>query len=115
MLFFGASNRSAADLKACLEHSSDPVAQRAAIDDGFKLGFDHLPKSAGVMPASKSFFELQLMNVLVAVQGKEPLICPGNEAREAVALIERCYARRQHLRQPWLPKMEQSKLEALGS
>jgi hypothetical protein len=93
----------------------ESVAQRAAIVDNLKLGFDHLPKSVVAAPVSRSFFQLQLLNVLIAAQGKAPLICPGCEAREVVALIERCYSRRQLLRQPWLSGMEQSKLEALAS
>jgi predicted dehydrogenase len=93
----------------------ESVAQHAAIENAFKPGFDHLPKPTNVARAFSSFIELQLLNVLSAIQVNEALICPGSEARDAVVLIERCYAQRQHLRPAWLSKIEQSRLEVLAS
>jgi predicted dehydrogenase len=92
-------------------------AQRVTIEDSFQRGFDHLPRAIGTLvPRSlPSVFELQLLNMLAAMRGTEPLICLGHEAREAVALIELCYTQRQGLRQRWLAEKEQSKFASLAS
>jgi len=89
----------------------DPMAQRVVIEDGVQVGFDHLPKSAAVASTLRRCFELQLRNVLAAVQSREPLMCPGSEARKVIALIQRCYGERKVLRQPWLSEREQSRLD----
>jgi predicted dehydrogenase len=90
----------------------DSVAQRVMIEDGSKVGFDRLPKSGRVEVTFRRCFELQLLNVLEAMQGQASLVCPGSDARQTVALIERCYVGRQVLRQPWLSGKEQLKLNA---
>jgi predicted dehydrogenase len=90
------------------------TSQRVVIEDDVRLGFDHLPKANPVTSDLVSCFELQLRNVLAAIAHEEKLVCPGSEARNVIALIEKCYRERRALRQPWLPKTEQSKFETLG-
>ena len=89
------------------------TSQRVAIEKDTRLGFDHLPKASPASTHLFGCFELQLRNVLAAIAHEEKLVCPGPEARNTVALIERCYRERKPLRQPWLPETEQSKFEAL--
>jgi predicted dehydrogenase len=91
--------------------SGNHLAYHVVIEDDLGVGFDRLPKSVRSGCTMMRCFERQLSNVLAAIQGKQRLVCPGTEGRKAVGLIERCYRERQVLRQAWLPKNEQAKLE----
>jgi len=91
----------------------ETVTYATTIESSLEIGFDRLPKSAPVSSSMVSCFEMQLSNMLRAIQGREPAMCAGPEARQTVALIERCYRERHFLPQPWLPEKEQSKLDSL--
>jgi hypothetical protein len=93
----------------------DSVVQRVKLEDGdVKAAFNRLPKSTGVASTLGQCFELQLSNVLAAIRGSEPLVCPGDDGKSAVALVERCYSERSALDQPWLPAKEQLKFDTLA-
>lgn len=47
-------------------------------------------------------FMLQLRNVIAAIAGEAPLAAPGDEALFSARLLERCYAHRTLVDQPWL-------------
>jgi predicted dehydrogenase len=87
----------------------DHIAQRAA----FEVGFDRLPQTTAIASTVLECFELQLLNVIAAIQEREELTCPGSDSIMAVALIERCYNKRQVLRQPWLSEKEETRFKIL--
>jgi predicted dehydrogenase len=49
----------------------------------------------------RTVFDRQLADFLAAARGEGPPLVGGAEARQAVALVEACYARREPLRWPW--------------
>lgn len=51
-------------------------------------------------------FVRQLLNVIAAVRGLEPLQVPAAEALASLRLIDRCYANRQLIPMPWLTSAE---------
>jgi predicted dehydrogenase len=53
-------------------------------------------------------FLTQLRNVLGAMAGREPLVCPGADAARNLAWLERARAQRTPLAQPWLSPAEQA-------
>lgn len=61
------------------------------------------------VPGFLEYFALQIQNVVAAVRGTAPLKVPAEEARKAVALIERCYRHRRPLAMPWLDDTEQER------
>jgi predicted dehydrogenase len=92
----------------------DHFAQKSTIEQMRGVGFDRLPNPEPITFALSDAFERQLSNVLAAIQGREPLVCPGEAGKRAIALVERCYAGRRLLAQPWLPPQERVKLESLA-
>jgi predicted dehydrogenase len=89
----------------------DDYVQRVELDGTNVTGFDGLP-AEGVKAADfVQCFDSQIRNVLAATADKEPLFCTGREARDSIALIERCYRSKQLLPQPWLPPNEQMALK----
>ena len=93
----------------------DSVSQRTTIQRVVQSGIDQLPKFDSVTSSRTDCFELQIRNVLAALRGEEPLLCPGSQGRNVLALVERCYRDRKPLRQPWLSPTEQSKLFFLAA
>lgn len=70
-------------------------------------------KIAGA-PSFMECFVDQLRNVIAAIQGGEPLVVPGREARKTVALIEACYRQRALLAMPWMDAAERRRAEQLA-
>ena len=60
-------------------------------------------------------FIAQLQNVLAAIDGREALFIPGNEGARALSLIERCYANRAWLPQPWFTEEEAARARVLAA
>lgn len=65
--------------------------------------------SAPVGPLANSYhqsFVSQILNVVAAVRGLEPLQVPVEEALPSQRLIDRCYSNRQQIPMPWLSPAE---------
>lgn len=60
-------------------------------------------------------FIQQLLNVVLAVQGKEELLVPVVEVVKSIALIEQCYKERELMAMSWLTEREQTKAKALNT
>ncbi|HWA87441.1 MAG TPA: hypothetical protein VG710_14530, partial [Opitutus sp.] len=60
-------------------------------------------------------FTLQLRNVVAAVAGSEPLGVPGAEGLAALRLVERCYATRALVDQPWLTPAEAGRAHEISA
>jgi predicted dehydrogenase len=58
---------------------------------------------------------LQLCNILAAIAGQEPLFVPGEEGQHALRLIERCYAHRVLVEQPWLGADEAARAQEFST
>lgn len=71
----------------------------------------------GQRPAAnfeQSFID-QILNVLAATRGEEPLAVPGAEALPSLRLIERCYAGRSIMRMGWLDAREAERAASLNA
>ncbi|HYP18161.1 MAG TPA: Gfo/Idh/MocA family oxidoreductase [Opitutus sp.] len=60
-------------------------------------------------------FIRQLMNVVAAIAGDEPLLVPGEEGQHSLRLIEHCYAHRTLVEQPWLTPEESSRAQEFSA
>jgi hypothetical protein len=60
-------------------------------------------------------FAEQIRNVCLAIRGKESLLVPASEALPSMAFIERCYANRRLMDQPWLSPAEWNKAQVLAN
>lgn len=65
-------------------------------------------------PSFMECFISQMRNVIGAIQGREPLMVSGREARKTVALIESCYQQKTLLAMPWLDAAERQRAEVLA-
>ncbi len=72
-------------------------------------------KLGAAVPGFMECFESQLRNVIAAIHGKEPLRVSGQDARNSVALIEKCYLNRKLLDMRWLDKMELQRVKELAN
>jgi hypothetical protein len=61
----------------------------------------------------ESFID-QLLNLVDALTGKAEVLVPGEEGMRSLALIERCYQRRQWMAMPWLSRQEKDSASALN-
>ena len=73
-----------------------------------------LPTAPQPLEVNGQCFTLQLRNVVAAVAGTEPLYVPGSEGLASLRLIERCYATRSLVAQPWLTPAEAERARQLG-
>ncbi len=60
-------------------------------------------------------FILQLRNILGALAGTETLLTDGEDGLHALRLIERCYARRSLVEQPWLTAEESARAQEFST
>ena len=51
-------------------------------------------------------FTLQICNLIAAIEGKESLMVPGEEAIKSLKIIESCYQHRTLMPMPWLNELE---------
>jgi predicted dehydrogenase len=73
---------------------------------------DHPLASLATNPQS---FIAQLRNVIAAIRGQAPLLIPGTEGIRSLRFIERCYARRTLLDQPWFTPAEAARAAQLAT
>ena len=60
-------------------------------------------------------FTSQLCNVIAAIDGKEPLMVPGEQAIQSLRLIESCYRHRTLMPMPWLSASESKRAYQLST
>ncbi len=60
-------------------------------------------------------FIYQLLNVVSAIRGQEPLLVDGREGMRSLTLIENCYRNRTLVEQPWLTATEAARAQHLAS
>jgi predicted dehydrogenase len=60
-------------------------------------------------------FISQLCNVIAAMDGKEPLAVPGEEAIKSLRIIESCYRHRTLMPMPWLSDSESIRAHQLST
>jgi predicted dehydrogenase len=82
-----------------------------------QLKHSHLATNALLHPALSypQCFTAQIRNVCRAIRGDEPLLVPAREALPSMALIEKCYASRRFLEQPWFSPEERTAAQSLIS
>ena len=73
--------------------------------------------SAGEHPADSyhQSFVRQILNVVSAVQGLEPLLLPADEVITSMRMIDHCYANRNLISMPWLSPAELEQAQAMSS
>ena len=59
-------------------------------------------------------FTSQIYNVIAAIEGKEPLMIPGEEAIKSLKIIESCYQKKKLMPMPWLSESELKKAYQLN-
>ena len=91
----------------------DRFLQKVELQKANGSGFDSLPKVGLTSAGFGQCFEAQLRNGLNAISGTERLVCSGKDARNTIALIERCYQNKRPLPQTWLPEQEQAAITRL--
>lgn len=64
------------------------------------------PLESPLQPSNPQSFTLQMLNVAAAIRGHATLLVDGHQGARSIALIERCYQRRQLLDQPWMDPSE---------
>ena len=70
---------------------------------------------ARVQPTNPQSFIAQLRNVVAAIQGREPLLIPGEEGLRSLRFIETCYAHRTLIEQPWFTAAEAERARQLAA
>jgi predicted dehydrogenase len=84
----------------------------------FSLSGELREQSAGQDQVADSYhqsFVRQILNVVAAARGLEPLRVPAAEAISSLRLIEHCYANRQLIPMPWLSPAELERAQALAT
>lgn len=71
--------------------------------------------AARIQATNPQSFIGQLRNVVSAIQGREPLIIPGEEGIRSLRFIESCYASRRLIEQPWFTPEEAARAEQLAA
>jgi predicted dehydrogenase len=87
-------------------------------DSPFPLTGELREQSAEQDQAADSYhhsFVRQILNVVAAARGLEPLRVPAAEAISSLRLIEHCYANRQLIPMPWLSPAELERAQALAT
>jgi predicted dehydrogenase len=60
-------------------------------------------------------FIRQIRNIFAAIEGREPLLVPGEEGARSLRFIETCYRQRQYLDQPWFTSEERARARQLAT
>jgi predicted dehydrogenase len=90
-----------------------PGALRAQLVETVDGKLSDRPLSA--LATNPQSFIAQLQNVLAAIRGQAPLLIPGPEGIRSLRFIERCYAERTLLDQPWFTPAENARAAQLSS
>ncbi len=89
------------------------AASTSAGDQGLKRPEGRAPEIAAA--TCRQSFVQQLLNVIAAIRGTEPLRVPGEEGLPSLRLIEQCYAHRQLMTMPWLTPEEAGQAKVLSA
>jgi predicted dehydrogenase len=79
----------------------------STIEHAAGWGRDGLPRPGSPAAGFRASFDAQLTAMFAAISGAGRPVCTGAEGLATVALIERCYAVREPIEQPWLAPEEQ--------
>jgi len=76
---------------------------------------EHLPGNDHAADSYHQSFVRQILNVVSAVQGLEPLLVPADEAITSMRMIDTCYANKHLIPMPWLSSAEMERALALAA
>lgn len=71
--------------------------------------------SPQLQPTNPQSFIAQLQNVIAAIEGRTPLLIPGEEGLRSLRFIETCYRQRTLIEQPWFTPAEAQRARHLAA